>query len=832
MSKYAAVNVKFGADISQFSTAMQNAAREMKKAGDQLQSVGRSMTMNLTAPIVALGAAALYSFGQIDSLKRGLISFSGSAALAEEEFTKLREVAKLPGVGLEEAVKGSINLQAIGVSADEARKDMMAFGNAIATVGGGKENFDLAIRGFGQLTNASKPLQQDLYQIANQLPQINKIMHDTFGTNRADELAAMGITGKQLADILVNELGKLPKVTGGIKNSFENMSDSVKISLASFGEAIEKNFNISDKINALSNWLSNLVTGFKNLDPTVQKFILGALGVVAALGPLSFVLGGIISILPMFLTGIAALGTAFTFVSGPIGMAIVGLGLISALIYKLVTDTTRFEDAEVSLAKTISDANGAISTQKTKVEELHSKLLNTNLSQEERNKLVKEFNSIAGTNLKNIGDESTFQNNLAKAYKDVNEQMAAKKFNILDIARTQKEADLEKLKQDIKLAEIAAEKYKKENVLLETPFGNLTKTPISDLFGTPIEKLNDLRDQAEAARQSIQGLSRELYKISPNGTVADIKEPPKTKPGNAGQLTPEQIAAEAKKIADEKLRLLKEMNKAEIDTMAENRFKVIAEENAAHEEKLASYRLQLIEYPSLQHEINTALEQEKKRHGEKLRNISKEYGLDVEMEDQNKELKKLYDGQGEVHKTGWDNSKTAFKKGITEFTSEMAINRGLMLQRLEEFTQSINDTLVTGVQDAIINLASAFGENLVDGDPFKDLGNVILSSLGKLMVALGSAMITFSTIFVAFKESITAMQPEIAIPLGIAMVAAGAAISKIAAKGMQGSSGSYPGNSNPSSNSGSSGGNLTLTTRLDGRDLVMSGQNTSYVKRR
>jgi tape measure domain-containing protein len=303
MSKYAQVNVKFGADISQFSTAMQNAAREMKKAGDQLKNVGQSMTMNLTAPIVALGAAALYSFGQIDSLKRGLISFSGSAQLAEEEFNKLREVAKLPGVGLEEAVRGSINLQAIGMNADKAREAMKSFGNAIATIGGGKENFDLAIRGFGQLMNASKPLQQDLYQIANQLPQINKLMIEAFGTNRAEDLAAMGISGKQLADFLVTELGKLPQVSGGIKNAFENMSDSVKISLASFGEAIEKNFNISGKINAFSDLLNKMISYFKNLNPELQKFILSWVGLLAALGPVLIAVGVLVNLLPTLMAG-------------------------------------------------------------------------------------------------------------------------------------------------------------------------------------------------------------------------------------------------------------------------------------------------------------------------------------------------------------------------------------------------------------------------------------------------------------------------------------------------------------------------------------------------
>lgn len=339
MSRYAAVNVRFGADISQFSTAMQNAARQMQRAGDQLQNVGKSMSMNLTAPILALGAASLYAFGEIDALKRGLISFSGSAELAENEFNKLREVAKLPGIGLQEAVKGSINLQAIGMSAEDARKAMQAFGNAIATVGGGKENFDLAIRGFGQLTNASKPLQQDLYQIANQLPQVNKLMIEAFGTNRAEDLAAMGLSGKKLAEFLVDALGKLPPISGGIKNSFENMSDTIKIAMASVGEAIEKNFKISDKINQFANRVTGLIESFKNLRPETQKFIIGFAGVAAAIGPVLLSIGFLVKLFPTVLAGFSVIKGAILlastamkgFTASMVGMPALFLAVVGAI---------------------------------------------------------------------------------------------------------------------------------------------------------------------------------------------------------------------------------------------------------------------------------------------------------------------------------------------------------------------------------------------------------------------------------------------------------------------------------------------------------------------
>lgn len=760
MSKYAAVNVKFGADISQFSTAMQNAAREMKKAGDQLQNVGKSMTMNLTAPIVALGAAALYSFGQIDSLKRGLISFSGSAQLAEEEFTKLREVAKLPGIGLEEAVRGSINLQAIGLSADDAREAMTAFGNAIATVGGGKENFDLAVRGFSQLTNASKPLQQDLYQIANQLPQVNKLMIEAFGTNRAEDLAKMGISGKQLADFLVTKLGELPKVSGGIKNSFENMSDSVKISLASFGEAIEKNFNISGKIDALASGLNSLVEGFKNLSPFTQSAILTFTALAAAAGPLIFAIGTIIKLLPTLMAGFAVFSNAIPYLK-VFGLIVTGI----AIAYEVFGNKTKTVKAHTdTLNESIAEETG-------KLNGLFSRLKATNGVSGERNRLITEINSKYGTHLKNIQNEATFLKTVEDAYigviskiKDklildsMNEKLTAsiKNLIVLEEARAKAIHNSKEAQQAVNdanasgatMGEISSSnafKYTKEALRLE---GEITK-----------EKTNQINLIAKGAKA--------LGPTEGGGFT----------PTGEGQ-TPEQL----KKAEDAIWKAFLESKGRQMDDIKERNSRVIK---------------QMESYTNNVDKTNSKLISNQLKTNVSYKSVLDTAALDLDLS---------LSFQLETWRRHYET--------------------------LSQFTQKMNDILISSVQNAMIDLATAFGENLVDGDPFKDLGNVILSSLGKLMIALGTAMITFSSIFVAFKQSIKAMQPEIAIPLGIAMVAAGAAISKIAAKGMQGSSGNYSTSTSNTGNSSSSGGNLTLTTRVDGRDLVISGNNTGRVVRR
>ena len=674
MSKYAAVNVKFGADISQFSTAMQNAAREMKKAGDQLKNVGQSMTMNLTAPIVALGAAALYSFGQIDSLKRGLISFSGSAQLAEEEFTKLREVAKLPGIGLEEAVRGSINLQAIGLSADDAREAMTAFGNAIATVGGGKENFDLAVRGFSQLTNASKPLQQDLYQIANQLPQVNKLMIEAFGTNRAEDLAKMGISGKQLADFLVTKLGELPKVSGGIKNSFENMSDSVKISLASFGESIEKNFNISGKINALSNALSGLINGFATLKPETQKFILSVVGMVAAIGPLLLGIGVLVNLLPTLMAGFGVFRGA------------------------VVLATTALKALSVAM-----NANWVVALTGALV--------------------------LAVIAMKNWGDSTSETTKRLKEQREETKRLADEKDRLDNPLLNKKKAD---------------------------PLEGI------DLFGKG-SGYDSFR------KKGFEGGGGEFtYLGDVNKAIDDTKKYQK-------QLTEEEKNAieRAAKERDKKLKEAWENNK------------------------------------SAQNDIALRITQ-----NESIVRALTDKGIE----------------QNIAIKTGWEGSTQTWAKGVEGFTSQMAIAKGIILQNMESLTAELNTIIETGLQDTIVNLFSALGENLVDGDPFKDLGNILLSSFGKVMQQMGAAMIAWGISLKLLEENFA--NPYVAIAAGIGLVAAGAAINKIGQNGLKGANSNYSTSGGSTGSSSSSGGNLTLTTRVDGRDLVISGNNTGRVVRR
>lgn len=301
--------------------------------GQQLAGLGATMTASLTLPIIGLATASIKAYGDIEALKKGLEAVAGSAELAERQFKDMKEVAKLPGLGLQEAVKGTINLQAIGFSASKAKETLLQFGNAVATVGKGRVEFERAIYGISQLANTPFPLGEDLNIVADVLPQVRTLLNETFGTSRTEELRALGVSSQELVDTIIKGLGKLPRVSGGVKNAFENMGDSIQQSLGRIGEVINKNFDIASIVEKLSGYIDRIVSGFESLDPAIQKAILVFAGLTAVAGPLLVAVGGFMALLPTLTAGVTALGTAFLAILSPIGLVTIALlGVVTAVV--------------------------------------------------------------------------------------------------------------------------------------------------------------------------------------------------------------------------------------------------------------------------------------------------------------------------------------------------------------------------------------------------------------------------------------------------------------------------------------------------------------------
>lgn len=187
--------------------------------------------------LAAFTAIAVRQAISFDSLKRGLIAVSGGAAQAQAQMMRLKEVAKLPGLGFREAIEGSIRLQAAGLSAKQATDVLMQFGNALATVGAGKEQVDRITLALSQMISKGKVQAEEINQISEALPQMRRVMQQAFGTADTEAIQKMGISPTAFINTMVQGLAQLPRVTGGIRNDMENLSDTWDQMLVSFGTA-------------------------------------------------------------------------------------------------------------------------------------------------------------------------------------------------------------------------------------------------------------------------------------------------------------------------------------------------------------------------------------------------------------------------------------------------------------------------------------------------------------------------------------------------------------------------------------------------------------------
>ena len=79
MASLANINIKFSADLKEFSTSMQNATRSMEKMGAKLKDVGKTLSIGLTAPIVGLGVIAVKTFTDFEQSMAKVAAVSGAS---------------------------------------------------------------------------------------------------------------------------------------------------------------------------------------------------------------------------------------------------------------------------------------------------------------------------------------------------------------------------------------------------------------------------------------------------------------------------------------------------------------------------------------------------------------------------------------------------------------------------------------------------------------------------------------------------------------------------------------------------------------------------------
>ncbi|MDB4952088.1 MAG: hypothetical protein JWM27_4737 [Gemmatimonadetes bacterium] len=317
--------VKLDTDLSGLDRGMTAAQRSANQLADKMADLGKTLSLGVTLPIVAFGASCVKAAADVDSLSRGMAAVTGSAEAAAKEMTALREVAKLPGLGFREAVSGSIALQAAGFSALTARRALLEFGNALATVGKGKAELDRVTLALSQMASKGKISAEELNQLAESVPQIRVVMKDAFGTADTEKLQKSGVTVQQWVDRVLDSLGKLKRVSGGVGNEFENLSDTFFQLRVTIGQ------QLLPAVVPLLSGLSALLEKAGSVSPEALRMGIAFGVVAAAIPPLIFVAGSLTTAITAISTALSIGILPLLVVGGPL---LIGLGLLAVAFVK------------------------------------------------------------------------------------------------------------------------------------------------------------------------------------------------------------------------------------------------------------------------------------------------------------------------------------------------------------------------------------------------------------------------------------------------------------------------------------------------------------------
>lgn len=291
--------------------------------GTSLRSIGTTLTVGVTAPLTALAGVSVKAAADMERLERSLVAITGSSAEAARQLRRLEDVARLPGIGFQEAVQGAANLQLLGFSAEQAERTLRQFGNAIALTGGGQAELGRVITQLTQMASAGRILTQDLRPIIQTAPAVGQALQRAFGTIDPQaieqQLAAAGQGFDEFLSRVLDALETMPRAADGIGNAMESLRDGIFQARAAIGE------QMVPAVRGLVSVAGELADRIRELDPATVRLGVSIGMVVAVLGPLAAILGGVVLGVTAL---VGAIGGLATLIGGGV---LVGLGALAAM---------------------------------------------------------------------------------------------------------------------------------------------------------------------------------------------------------------------------------------------------------------------------------------------------------------------------------------------------------------------------------------------------------------------------------------------------------------------------------------------------------------------
>ena len=313
MAKLGDLVVAIGANTRELDKELGKSLRKIKNFGKSTKQLGKSLTMNVTAPIAALGFTAVRAFQQqakaIAQVEAGLKSTGGQVGYTSQQLQQMASDLQTKTLFGDEQILQDATAQLLtftNISGEQFARTQ-------------KAALDLATRLDGDLKGASIQLGKALNDPVANLSALSR-SGIQFSEEQKEVIKSLAETGR-LAEAQTLILDELNKQYGGSAEAAAKADGGFTQLANSFGDLQEEFGKILvDVLQPVVDFLKNVVSALQNASPEFKQMAVTISLVAAAIGPL-------LMVLPMLVQG-------FMMVMSPIGLIIAALGL---LVYGIMT---------------------------------------------------------------------------------------------------------------------------------------------------------------------------------------------------------------------------------------------------------------------------------------------------------------------------------------------------------------------------------------------------------------------------------------------------------------------------------------------------------------
>lgn len=338
------INIRALFDLKGFSTSAQNLERRMKKTARELNQVGQQMSTAFTLPLVGLGALAVKSAADFESLKTSLTtSLGGSAEAAKQAFSEIEKFAASTPFAMAEVTTAFIKLKNMGL--DPSMEALKSYGNTASSMG----------KSLNDMVEAVADAAVGEFERLKEFGIKAKTEGDRVSFTFKGVTTEVGKNSEEIQEYLLNIgntdfAGGIEKQSQTFNGVLSTLKDNMALAASSFGEMM------LPVLKKLATALQGLAEWIRGLTPETKSIIIQMGLFAASIGPVLYALGLLTTALAFFVAhpAIAALAA--------IGGALAVINIAAAQTNKLFPTTqtviNNLKDAYSGLDEQLQKING------------------------------------------------------------------------------------------------------------------------------------------------------------------------------------------------------------------------------------------------------------------------------------------------------------------------------------------------------------------------------------------------------------------------------------------------------------------------------------------